>query len=146
MAKTPAPAPAGEDVLPALGEQLRYAAERLGLSERQVSRMSGLSRRAVHLALKGSNITLTTLRDLAPTLQIRHLRVGHLDIEIVGHGVEPAIIDAAVEKMELGESEIHGAHEMLSRMAEDASAVRSAFDSMIASPARKRGPGSHKGR
>ena len=64
-----------------VGLQLQQAAERLGLSQTQLSKLSGVSRRQIGIAFKGANISLTILKKLAKILQLTTVSVGELTIE-----------------------------------------------------------------
>jgi transcriptional regulator with XRE-family HTH domain len=122
----PTPAPCDERVLavprkpsfaenehPEVGEQLRTAAERLGLSQNQVSKLSGVSRRHVGVAFKGGNISLTQLKKLVKALKLESISLGELDIAAERQTLNPHLIEHARTLVEQIENLSRDANELL---------------------------------
>jgi hypothetical protein len=109
--------PAHEQALRQVGEQLKGAASRLGMSIYQLSAVSEIARPSVRAALTGGNVTLTTLLDLTRVLHVKHLRIGDLDLEFSGGGVDAALIRNAVERLDRAEAEMTDATNLLRRAA-----------------------------
>jgi hypothetical protein len=109
--------PTHEYALRQVGEQLKGAASRLGMSIYQLSAVSEIARPSVRAALTGGNITLTTLLDLTRVLHVKHLRIGELDVEFGGGGVDNALVRSAVERLDRAEHEMSDATNLLRRAA-----------------------------
>ena len=65
-----------------VGEQLLLAMKRLGLTQYELAKRSGISRRQIGMAFKGANITLDTLSKIAKVLRIQHVRVRDMDLSL----------------------------------------------------------------
>jgi transcriptional regulator with XRE-family HTH domain len=80
---------------PAVGEQLEKAAERLGLSQIKLAKMSGVSRRQIGLAFKGANISLATLAKLARVLRMQNVAMGDLSVAAQETPLDPDLREHA---------------------------------------------------
>jgi len=80
---------------PAVGEQLEKAAERLGLSQIKLAKMSGVSRRQIGLAFKGANISLATLAKLARVLRLENVAMGDLSVAAEATTLDPDLREHA---------------------------------------------------
>lgn len=109
--------PAHDPALAQLGEQLKGAASRLGMSIYQLAAVSEVARPSVRAALSGGNITVTTLLDLARVLHIKHLRIGDLDVDFSGGGIDGALVRSVVERLDRAEEEMVDATNLLRRAA-----------------------------
>ncbi len=69
-----------------VGEQLLLAMKRLGLTQYELAKRSGVSRRQIGMAFKGANITLDTLEKIAKVLRLRTIRMREVEINY-----EPAV-------------------------------------------------------
>lgn len=63
-----------------VGEQLLLAMKRLGLTQYELAKRSGVSRRQIGMAFKGANITLDTLEKIAKVLRLRNIRMREVEI------------------------------------------------------------------
>lgn len=63
-----------------VGQQLLLAMKRMGLTQYELAKQSGVSRRQIGMAFKGANITLDTLAKIAGVLRLNHVRMRDLDI------------------------------------------------------------------
>jgi transcriptional regulator with XRE-family HTH domain len=63
-----------------VGEQLLLAMKRLGLTQYELAKQSGVSRRQIGMAFKGANITLDTLAKIANVLRLRTVRMRDMEI------------------------------------------------------------------
>lgn len=63
-----------------VGEQLLLAMKRLGLTQYELAKRSGISRRQIGMAFKGANITLDTLEKIAKVLRIHTVKVREMEI------------------------------------------------------------------
>lgn len=100
-----------------LGDQLKGAASRLGMSIYQLAAVSEIGRPSVRAALNGGNITVTTLLDLARVLHVKHLRIGDLDLDFDSGGVDAALIRNAVDRLDRAGGEMSEATNLLRRAA-----------------------------
>lgn len=63
-----------------VGEQLLLAMKRLGLTQYELAKRSGISRRQIGMAFKGANITLDTLEKIAKVLRVHHIKLRDMEI------------------------------------------------------------------
>jgi transcriptional regulator with XRE-family HTH domain len=63
-----------------VGDQLREAMNRLGLTQYELAKRSGVSRRQIGMAFKGANITLDTLSKIATVLRMQSIRMRDVEI------------------------------------------------------------------
>lgn len=63
-----------------VGEQLMLAMKRLGLTQYELAKRSGVSRRQIGMAFKGANITLDTLAKIAKVLRIQNVKMRDMEI------------------------------------------------------------------
>jgi len=86
---------AGTPELQAVSEQLRAAAEKLGLSQNQVAKLSGVSRKHVGVAFTGGNISLSVLFKLIRVLKIDSLQFGDTVLRAEQKYVNPHLVEHA---------------------------------------------------
>ena len=63
-----------------VGEQLMLAMKRMGLTQYELAKQSGISRRQIGMAFKGANITLDTLEKISKVLRLHTIRMREVEI------------------------------------------------------------------
>ena len=96
-----------------VGEQLRVAAEKLQITQAEVARLAGLSRRHVSLAFRGANISLTVLKKLAKVLKLRSVALEGLDVTAGRSAADPNIVHHASARIISAAQEILNAAKLL---------------------------------
>lgn len=110
MAKT---SEAGTPELVAISEQFRDAAQRLGLSQNQVARLSGVSRKHVGVAFSGGNISVSVLVKLIRALKIDHLELGDVSLRAERKSVNPHLVEHARTLLDRMATDLRDASELL---------------------------------
>jgi transcriptional regulator with XRE-family HTH domain len=98
---------------PEVGEQLRAAAEKLGLSQNQLSKLSGVSRKHIGVAFRGDNISLTLLKKLVTVLKMKSVSLGDLEIVTERKTVNPHLVEHARVLLDRAANDVRDAAEML---------------------------------
>ena len=103
----------GTSVLQLVGEQLRNAAAKLGLSQNQVSKLSGVSRKHVGVAFSGGNISLGILEKLLPVLKIEALAFGDVSLIFEQPVVDRRLVTHATKLLERAAQAVDDARALL---------------------------------
>jgi transcriptional regulator with XRE-family HTH domain len=103
----------GTSVLQLVGEQLRNAAAKLGLSQNQVSKLSGVSRKHVGVAFSGGNISLGILAKLLPVLKIESLAFGNVSLISEHPAVDRRLVTHATKALERAAQAVDDARALL---------------------------------
>jgi transcriptional regulator with XRE-family HTH domain len=104
---------AGTPELEAISEQFRDAAERLGLSQNQVAKLSGVSRKHVGVALSGGNISVAVLVKLIRVLKINDLELGDVTLRAERKAVNPHLVEHARTLLDRAAADVRDAAELL---------------------------------
>jgi transcriptional regulator with XRE-family HTH domain len=103
----------GTPELQAISEQLRAAAEKLGLSQNQVAKLSGISRKHVGVAFTGGNISLSVLFKLVRVLKVDSLQAGDVALKAEQKSVNPHLVEHARILAERVANDAHDIFELL---------------------------------
>jgi transcriptional regulator with XRE-family HTH domain len=105
----------GTAELALVSKQLRDAAEKLGLSQNQVARLSGISRKHVGVAFSGGNISLGILAKLIPVLKIESLTFGNAVLKSAQPFVDSRLVAHALKLLARAVADAQNAHALLSK-------------------------------
>jgi transcriptional regulator with XRE-family HTH domain len=122
---------------PEVGDQLREAAVKLNLSQTQVAKLTGLSRRHVALAFRGANISLTVLKKLAKVLKLSAVRLEGLDVKAGESATDPTMVQHAAREIAAANAQITSAIALLMQ-GSDAHLREASIAREVAADARKR--------
>jgi transcriptional regulator with XRE-family HTH domain len=103
----------GTPELEAVSEQLRNAAQKLGLSQNQVAKLSGVSRKHVGVAFQGANISVGVLVKLIRALKLDHVMLGDITLQPEQRTPNPHLVEHARTLIEQAEALTHDANELL---------------------------------
>ena len=104
---------AGTPELQAISEQLLTAARKLGLSQNQVAKLSGVSRKHVGVALSGGNISLSVLLKLLRALKVDSLDLGDVSLRAERKSVNPHLVEHARTLLDRAIADARDAAELL---------------------------------
>ena len=110
MAKT---SEGGTPELEAISEQFRHSADRLGLSQNQVARLSGVSRKRVGVAFAGGNISVSVLVKLIRALKIHSLDLSDVTLRAERNAVNSRLIEHARTLLDRAAADVRDAAELL---------------------------------
>jgi transcriptional regulator with XRE-family HTH domain len=87
-----------------LGDIVRDARTRKGLTQARLARLAGVSRRHLAALEKGANISLLVLRKVAGVLELREIPLGDVSLltEEPGHGVNVALLTDTLREARTG--------------------------------------------
>lgn len=88
---------------PELGAALKALKEARGVSQARLSKISGVSRRHVSVALGGGNVTIRILKRLMRALRAESIPIG--DVKAVSgqvDGIDPAVLLSVADQLEQG--------------------------------------------
>ncbi|HEX3582423.1 MAG TPA: helix-turn-helix transcriptional regulator [Thermoanaerobaculia bacterium] len=77
-----------------VGQQLLLAMKRMGLTQYELAKRSGVSRRQIGMAFKGANITLDTLEKISKVLRVHTIRMREVEISYASSVNSEALVRA----------------------------------------------------
>lgn len=99
--------------LKAIAEQFHEAARKLGLSQNQVSKLTGVSRKHVGVAFSAGNITVLMLIKLIQVLKIDNLELGDVTLSAEHKSVNPHLVEHARTLLDRAAADVRDAAELL---------------------------------